>query len=189
MSETFNANIKFGIGGEVDHSYRYPHRYERQERDGRTRLVVGPREGHTGILSDLATELPPPLAVLYVLVSPGIEGHQAARYRSPQLTLSEVQGLLTDHRRFLECDSRHHLWMFNPDGHGLIVYNRHALLYACGPIESSEQVLSAPGFSQEPVEVPYPHWHLYHPTFHGEERRMLSRWGWVQSPLLETDSE
>lgn len=187
MSGSISRNIKFGVGGEQEHSFRYPHVYERQTRGDRRRLLIGPRDRHVELVGALTGYLEEPLKILYVLVVPRIEGHEAGRYESPELSRADVRRLLEDYGPFLESDGRHHLWIADQD-EGLLVYDRHEVVYAYGNTEAFIALLSAWDLKEEPVVVPSPHWHVYHPEFDEDERSMVARFQWTIKPLRDEDA-
>jgi hypothetical protein len=182
------VSLKFGRGGEEQESFRYPNTFERQSRDSAPRLLVGPSGGHCELALALAESLPEPLRVLYVLVVPRRGEHEAGRYESPDVARQDLVSFLADHRRFLESDGRHHLWIAHP-GVGMVVYDRHEVLFAYGPVDAYRDTLVARGLAEGPVEVPAPHWHVYHPEFDDEEATLLGRWKWTRKPLLHADED
>jgi hypothetical protein len=178
-----SSSIKFG---KEEESHRYAHVYERQERGGTSRLLIGPARDHCQLVEALAGCLPEPLRLLYVLVVSRRQEHSEARYESPELRRGDVSAFLCSYRTFLESDGRHHLWLANPAA-GCIVYDRHEVLYAYGPIASYVAVLEEHGLAEGVVDIPAPHWHAYHPEYDDDERTLLTRWAWVEKPLNEED--
>jgi len=186
MESTISSNLKFARGGEKDESFRYPHVYQVESREDQRRLVVGPAGRHCQLAAQLAACLPEPLKLLYVLVVPGNNDSDGARYESPVLSRAEVEAFLQDHERFLQSDGRHHLWLSNPRT-GTVVYDRHEILYAYGPIEEYLKVLHAWGVVAGEIMIPAPHWHLYHREFDAEEAAVVGRWRWLKKPLRDQD--
>ena len=72
-------------------------------------------------------------------------------------------------------------------GFGTIVYDRHNVLYAYGPLDKFVEVLQANGLKEGKVELPAPHWHGYHPEFDKAQSQVLSRLQWIHSPLRPGD--
>lgn len=139
------------------------------------------------LLSKLATCLPEPYRVLYVLVVPRSSVHDAARYEAPdELSREELSDFLTEFAEYLEFDGRHHLWIASPD-HGTIVYDRHNILYGYGPLDCFTKVALSERLVRGKVNVPGPHWHAYHPEYDRLQNRLLRRWNWVQNPLRSVD--
>lgn len=179
---------KFGAGDEAGSAFSYPgviHHDDASEGGGR--LILAPTRGHVELLSGLLECLPEPLRVLYVLVVPRGAEFSAARYEAPQeFSRRDVQDLLTEFSDFFERDGRHHLWIANP-GVGTMVYDRHNLIYAYGPLDCFTQVALRHGLRIGRPEVPSPHWHAYHAEFDDTQRDLLSRFAWVQKPLRHSD--
>ena len=189
MNGVLPTTLKFGRGGEEAESFRYPNLYQREVAATKERLLVGPSGGHCALLAELAACLPEPLSMLYVLVVPrGGAEDAAARYESPRLSYPEVAAFIREHEKFLQADGRHHLWVSHP-GVGTIVYDRHEILYAYGPLDDYVTVLRGQGLTEGDVVVPVPHWHCYHAEYDGEMQALLARWQWVKTPLREQDEE
>ncbi len=129
-----------------------------------------------------------PFGVLYMLVVPRDET-PPGRFQSPEL-LSREQCLsfLHDFREFLEQDGRHNLWVAAADQSSLIVYDRHNVLYAYGPLAKFEEILRGNGFTEnKEVRFPSPHTHHYHAVFDGQGTQLLTYWDWKVSPLRPSD--
>lgn len=186
MTDGLDPSLKFGRGGEEHESFRYGNTFERQGTGSACRLLIGPSGGHCRLAVALAESLPEPLRLLYVLVVPRRGDHEPGRYESPDLTREDLSSFVAGHQRFLESDGRHHLWIAHP-GAGLVVYDRHEVLFAYGPVDAYLDTLKADGLTEGAVEVPSPHWHVYHPEFDDEEAALLRRWQWTRKPLEEGD--
>jgi hypothetical protein len=187
MSE-LSISLKFGRGGEENESFRYENLYERQSRNGTSRLLIGPSDNHCQLLLRLTACLPEPLKVLYVLVVSRRDEHSEARYESHELSREQVTRFVQRFEQFFESDARHHIWVANPDV-GTIVYDRHEVLYAYGPIDAYVAVLQKEGLHSGVVEIPAPHWHAYHAEFDEVEADVMRYWRWEQRPLNEADKE
>ena len=75
-----------------------------------------------------------PVYVLYVLhVSRA--GNEPARYESPAITPNQITEFVWTFREFVRQDARHDLLIGSTDGKGLLVLDRHGLLYAYGALE------------------------------------------------------
>lgn len=126
-----------------------------------------------------------------MLVVPRGEG-EPGRYQSPELTRQDVHDFLRGFEGFLEGDGRAHLWVTSVDPPappvGTLVYNRHDLIYAYGPILQYELVLEDRGLDlSDGVDIPSPHSHHYNVEFDAEASRLLDYWDWLQSPLKPSD--
>jgi hypothetical protein len=179
--------VKFGAGSEQRESHRYPNVFHRQGLpDGQQRLRIGPGRKHVELIIELIECLPEPLRLLYVLVEPRGR-HQPGRYEAAsEMSFDDAENFLREFADFLQSDGRHHLWVASP-GFGTVVYDRHDLIYAYGPVEKFVSVLQANGLKEGNVEIPATHWHGCHPEFDDALSQVLSRFRWVHSPLRSGD--
>jgi hypothetical protein len=189
LTEEGVGEFKFGRltpdGQDVE--FRYADVYDWERTTGPARLVVAPASGQIDLLLALAECWRGPFGVLYVLVVPR-GGGQAGRYQTPEpLMADELRSFLAAHRDFLEGDARHALWVASATGEGTLVYDRHNVIYAYGPLEAFEDVLRARGIRRGPVRFPVPHSHHYRPEFDPAERRLLSVYDWIRTPLRPDD--
>jgi hypothetical protein len=178
---------KFGfITG--DDAYVYPNTYEKEQTTGPERLVIGPTTGHVDLLLSLMEFLPDPLGVLYVLIVPRSNSQEAGRYQSPYpLDRQDAVGFLTRFRDALENDGRHNLWVSSPESRGNLVYDRHNVIYAYGPLESFEEAIKAKGLSAGPVTSPGPHSHYYNEEWDDDVDAIIRYWDWTHSSLRDQD--
>jgi len=179
--------VKFGAGSEQRESYQYHNVFERQRfSDGEERLRIGPGRGHVELMIELIERLSEPLRLLYVLVA--ARGRdQPGRYEAASgMSFDDTENFLKEFADFLQSDGRHHLWVSSP-GFGTIVYDRHDVLYAYGPLDKFVEVLQANGLKEGKVEVPAPHWHGYHQDFDEAQSQVLSRFQWIHSKLRTGD--
>lgn len=122
------------------------------------------------------------------IVVPRVEEVSPGRYEAPsELSRQALLGFLAEFSEFLEGDGRHHIWVANPD-YGTLVYDRHNVLYAYGPLDDYSAVLTARGLRTGVVEIPSPHWHGYHQENDAALRRLLARWPWKFKSLAPQDS-
>ena len=185
------TSFKFGSlqpdGTDAEH--RYPDHYEWERTTGPVRLVVAPKGSHVDLLIALTGCWRGPFWILYVLSVPRT-GALPGRYQSPEpLGQADVATFLSTHRSFLEGDARHALWVASASAEGTLVYDRHNVLYAYGPIEMFEAVLQAHGIRRGPVELPVPHSHHYHDSHDVAETKLLGALDWIYSPLQEGDED
>jgi hypothetical protein len=170
-----------------DVAFHYEPSYARQVMGGVERLVIAPGTAPVGLLRELLPLLPEPLWVLYVLITPRSDA-PAGRYQSAQpRSREEVLALLERFETYLEKDGRHNLWLAAPPA-GQLVFDRHEVIYAYGPIVEIAEKLKEKGFAEvEMIRVPVPHSHHFHEEMDVEERAMLEHWEWVTTELQETD--
>lgn len=188
MSDMF----KFGWlpDGRTEGRYEYPDVWVRETTDRLDRLAIAPRTGYVELLDKLAFALQEPFWLLYVLVVPR-GGSEQGRYQSEDsFTFVQLKQFLTEYSSFLEKDGRHNLWIRPVSGEGLLVYDRHNIIYAYGPLDRFIPVLQSAGLTESRDQFLHyesPHVHCYHPEFDRDEEQMLSRHRWAISPLRPGD--
>jgi hypothetical protein len=155
---------------------------------GGSRLVIAPAQGHIETLLKLLPAMTGPFWLLYVLVVP--RGHaESGRYQSPEPQSEvEVKDFLTSFSGFLEKDGRHNLWIASTSSSQMLIYDRHNVIYAYGPLDAWKQLLAADAFTEVPmIRFPSPHAHHYHESLDSEEDRLLSYYDWRRTPLKSSD--
>ena len=152
---------------------------------GPGRILIGARNP-VALLRKMIPLLGPEFHLLYVLGIPRGEG-EPGRYQSPAMTLEAVDAFLVDFKEFLEKDARHHLWIRSTQEQGLLVFEKHNLIYGYGPLEEIQGQLRASGFKYGKINMPSPHIHYYHDSFDGEARRILQVMEWNRTELREGD--
>jgi hypothetical protein len=180
---------KFG-GPDLDSSveFTYPNVWQRQERDGRSRLLIGAREREIPLMLELCRDFEGAFGVLYVLVASRC-GHDDARYQSPEpVEFETLELFLYSFQEFFEQDGRHHLWVVSTEGEGQLIFDRHNLIYAYGDVDRYESRLRSAGFRPGPVAIPTPHVHGYHAEFDRTEDEVMSYWPWKKFPLEPDDA-
>jgi hypothetical protein len=170
-----------------DVAWSYEPSYARQVVGGVERLVIAPGAAPVELLRELLALLPEPLWVLYVLVTPRSDV-PAGRYQSATPhARAEVLALLDRFGNFLTSDGRHNLWLAAPPA-GQLVFDRHEVIYAYGPIAEFMARLQGKAFAElNMIRVPVPHSHHFHEELDADEKAMLAHWEWVQSELQQTD--
>jgi hypothetical protein len=173
-------------GGE-DVPWNYEPSYARQVVGGVERLVIASGTAPVATLRDLLSLLPEPLWVLYVLITPRSDA-PAGRYQSATPhTREEVLAMLDRFEDYLANDGRHNLWLAAPPA-GQLVFDRHGVIYAYGPIAEVVARLKEKEFAEvDMIRVPVPHSHHFHEELDAEEHAMLEHWEWTHSELQETD--
>jgi hypothetical protein len=154
--------------------------------DGSERLLAGVPGGDSGVIEALLGE--PPYLVLYVLHTSRGEG-PIGRYQSPELDKSAAAGLLTSYRDFLAQDGRFDLWVHSVPEQSTLVWDRHDLLFAYGPLERFRALLSGLCFTDGKPSIPSPHSHVYRPAYDGAAARLLSAFAWTYSALQPEDEQ
>lgn len=174
--------------GERITPYRYSDRFQIEKTTGADRLRIGASEAQISLIWRLAFSLPAPYYVLYVLHTSRC-GNELGRYQSPAIDFHTLNGFLAEFCEFLTDDARHDLWIHSPEGGATVVWDRHHLIYAYGPLERFGAVLKESLQEGDVDGPPSPHVHMYHPEYDDSERRLLRHFEWIRSPLLAGDEQ
>ena len=168
--------------------HTYPDRYAREQTSGPARLRITASGGYAPLLLALAAELQSPYKLLYVLHTPR-GGSAAGRYESPALDGPDIEALFREFGAFWSEDARHDVWLYSGPDAATLVWDRHDVIYAYGPLGRYERVLAANGARPgEPALPPSPHAHQYHPDWDNAERALVAR-GWSVTPLQRADEQ
>jgi hypothetical protein len=168
--------------------FHHANTFAREQTTGPVRLRIGPRGGQRYLFEHLGDCLGPPYKLLYVLHTSRTEA-PLGRYESPWLQHEELIAFLDRFARFIAEDSRHDLWLLGGGGTGTIVWDRHDLVYAYGPLDTYVRSLEAAGFREGWPSWPVPHAHLYHAEWDDFEREMLRAYEWTRTPLKPEDEQ
>jgi hypothetical protein len=169
----------------VEHTY--PPVFDVQDlEDGGERLRVGVPGGDEIVLRTLIHCLQEPFFILYVLHTPRGEG-QPGRYQSSLIDRSLLDTFLARHRDYLSGDSRYDLWVHSPESCATVVWDRHNLVHAYGPLEQFRRELRALGFYEAPVTALQDHMHHFRPEFDDDAARVLAAFDWTRAPLRPED--
>jgi hypothetical protein len=150
--------------------------------------MIAPASGHVEMLRDFADQLTEPLWLLYVLIVSRTDKNPG-RYQIPgPITRGELNAFLNQYQHYLERDGRHHLWIGADDDSGLLIYDRHNVIFAYGPLQTYVAALEHKGFSRvERIDYPVPHTHQYNPEFDLDEAQLLQHWKWKHFTLQPQD--
>ncbi len=172
--------------GLSDERFEYPNIWAREKTSGPDRLVIAPRSDYVQLLGRLAECIAPPFLLLYVLAIPR-GGAEPGRYQSNySFSLPQLLQFFSEYSEFFEKDARHNLWVRSDEG--ILVYDRHNVIYAYGPLERFVATLESAGLTEsDEVRFPSPHAHHYHPDFDSDEQRILHNEEWTISPLRPGD--
>ena len=184
------ATYKFGYLDETGAELRYQHKniWAQEKTSGADRLVIAPSFGHVDLLSKLSGVMEEPYFLLYVLQVPRSEV-PPGRYQAPEpISRAKLTSFLRQFGDFLEGDGRHHFWIGSTDKSSLLVYDRHEVVYAYGPLDAFKAILIENGL-QETTDVllPDPHVHRYNQSFDQHAGDLMSFWSWKQFPLQDSD--
>ncbi|MFN3963088.1 MAG: hypothetical protein ACK4NQ_08945 [Fimbriimonadaceae bacterium] len=165
----------------------YGNVYYRVPAGNRERLVIGPSRNHVDLLLALAKTFPTQeFYVLYVLLV-SKTGADQGRYQSPLFeSHKELEDFFLKFRDFFEGDGRHHIWIGTPSNEGLLVYDRHNVIYAYGPLAAYTHILASRGFLEQEFSFPVPHGHGY-PASGQPEQELFQYCQWQHHPLNSAD--
>lgn len=183
-----STDAKFGTRqGESWLRHEYPKTYVVQHTNTQERLCIAVASAGSKVLRQLASALEAPFFVLYVLVVPRA-GSSSGRYQSPELSRDELEKLISRFGDFWDQDGRHSVWLRSIPESATLVYDRHNVLYAYGPLNKYRTLLGNLGFNESPeVEVPMPHQHSYLPEGDVLERELVSLPDWHRTDLRAED--
>jgi hypothetical protein len=155
---------------------------------GTERIVAGIPAGDPVVIRYLAAALSEPFYLLYVLHTPRGAG-EPGRYQSPELDRAALDRILRRYAGYLSKDARHDLWIAKPDGSATLVWDRHNLLYAYGPLDDFVAVLRALGFTPGDPNARFEHIHHYRQEFDADAEALLAEFDWTCSPLRPSDEQ
>lgn len=185
------TDYKFGTPEPQDREWIYRNVWAAEETsEGGSRLAIAPARGQIDLLAAFLRDMTGPFWVLYVLIIPRGSG-EPGRYQCPEpQTEGAVGRFLHEFSGFLEKDGRHNLWIASESGSEMLIYDRHNVIYAYGPLDRWRPILAADGFQEVPdISFPSPHSHHYHESLDTEEERMLDYWDWQRTALKGPDEE
>jgi len=188
LAEGVHVNRKIeALVGDVGQPFEYGNVFSRETVGGVERLRIALDQHHERCLRALTSGMTGPFQMLYILHTTRT-GAELGRYESPELNAAAVQAFLDSFGPFLSEDSRHDFWIRAHDDNATIVWDRHDLIYAYGPLDAFESVLRDIGLRADtPPSIPDPHVHHYHAERDGDERAVLQAFDWIVKPLRESD--
>jgi hypothetical protein len=128
-----------------------------------------------------------PFFFLYVLVIYR-GGGETGRYQSDELSREELDNLFARYGEFWDRDGRHSIWLRSQQDDGTLVYDRHNLIYAYGPIERFKLVLESVGYTKTPeVSLGFEHKHCYYPEFDVFEQELTTKFADRKTDLQQGD--
>lgn len=161
--------------------------FQIQRTTGPTRLAISSPASPIALLEEFSSTLPSPLFLLWVLHTPRTEAPRG-RYQSEPLENEDVIVFLRSFGAFFEQDARSDIWVHSHEP-ATLVYERHGLIYAYGPLERFQRVLKDHGFEAGNVLIPSPHAHNYHAELDGAEEAVASALHWTATPLHPEDEQ
>lgn len=152
------------------------------------RIIAGVPGSDPVIFERMIECLEAPYYLLYVLHTSRGEA-QPGRYQSPALSASDIKNFLVQFGPFLSADARFDLWVHSPTDNGTVVWDRHDLLFAYGPLEQFSTTLRSLGFTNGCPSVPAPHEHHYRAEFDHLAKALVMAFEWSYSPLQPEDEQ
>jgi hypothetical protein len=156
-------------------------------KDGNKRLRIAVSYDGSQILRTLSRSLKEPLFLLYVLVI-FRGGGEEGRYQSEELSHEELDVMFARYSEFWDRDGRHSVWLRSEANAATLVYDRHNLIYAYGPLERFELILEALGYIATPkVSLSFEHEHCYYAEFDALEQELTAKFAYRKSDLHPGD--
>jgi len=166
--------------------YEFGKVYSREQTSSGPRLRIAASSRGTALLRELTLTLTEPFLLLYMLIVPRGQS-EPGRYQSDELSRAEVDALFAHFGDFWDSDGRHNVWVRSSDD-GMLVYDRHNLIYAYGPLPRFESALRKLRYTTTAsVTLNFVHQHSYHQEFDDLERQLTTRFGNRRSELREGD--
>ena len=125
---------------DVEQPFDYGNVFTREVVRGVERLRIALDDGHQGFIRTVASRLTGPFQLLYVLHTSRTDA-ELGRYESPELNAEAVHVFLDRFGGFLSEDGRHDLWVRSHGDDATIVWDRHNLIFAYGPLNVFESAL------------------------------------------------
>jgi hypothetical protein len=188
--DVISKEPKFGSPqGESWLHHEYPKAYAVQHTKTQERLCIAVATEGSKVFRKLSDALESPFFLLYVLVVPR-GGSASGRYQSPELQRDDMEKLINHFGDFWDLDGRHSVWLRSIPESATLVYDRHNVLYAYGPIDKYRAVLERLSFCESrTVEIPMPHQHSYSPEMDVLERELVSLPDWYRTDLHHEDNQ
>jgi len=156
-------------------------------KDGTNRLWIAVSYDGSQVLQALSRSLKEPFFLLYVLVI-FRGGGKVGRYQSGELSQSELDAMFARYGDFWDSDGRHSVWLRSEADDATLVYDRHNLIYAYGPLERFELVLESLGYTQiSELSLSFEHEHHYYPEFDALEQELTTKFADRASELQPGD--
>jgi hypothetical protein len=150
------------------------------------KAIAGVPHGDPVIFSRLVSCIEPPYFLLYVLHTPRGEA-DPGRYQSPPVSAEEFLSFVERFSAFLASDARFDLWVHSPSDKATVVWDRHNVLHAYGPVTAYERELRALGFSEGEVVALGDHCHHYHADLDEDAKALVAAFDWSATPLRDED--
>lgn len=150
-------------------------------KSGTTRICAMVTKDTQAVFKELSLSMEEPYFLVYVLHTTRGEG-DCGRYQSPELSKAEFVQFLHKFREYFWSDARFDIWAYSPGEKSTIVWDRHNMLYAYGPIPRFESVLANLGYEAGRPMIPAPHEHHYRKEFDAAACSVLNYFDWIYIP-------
>jgi len=160
--------------------------YAHEQTSSGPRLCIAASSVGTALLRELTLALAEPFLLLYVLAVPRGRS-EPGRYQSNELSRAELDALFKQFGEFWDSDGRHNVWVRSSDD-GMLVYDRHNLIYAYGPLPLFESALRELGYTTAAsLTLDFAHQHSYHQEYDDLERELTTQFADNRSELRDGD--
>jgi len=152
------------------------------------RIVAGASTKDRRVFRALVRILESPMFLLYVLHTPRGEG-DAGRYQSPALSRADVESFLARFEDYLCTDARFDLWVHSPAKDATVVWDRHDVIHAYGPLAHFEREMLALGFEPGALPQGQEHAHHYRAECDDDACAVLAAFDWTRTELKPADEQ
>jgi hypothetical protein len=150
-------------------------------------LRIAVSDDGSQILRMLSRSIKGPLFLLYVLVVCR-GGGQVGRYQSGELSQEALDAMFARYGEFWDSDGRHSIWLHSETDDASLVYDRHNLIYAYGPLARFELILETLGYvATSKVSLSFEHEHRYYSEFDSLEQELTTKFASRRSALRPGD--
>ncbi|HWY41723.1 MAG TPA: hypothetical protein VNX27_13105 [Chthoniobacterales bacterium] len=183
-----NHTFASRVSGELWLAHDYGKVYATEEiNDGTKRLWIAASYDGSQVLQALSRSLKEPFFLLYALVI-FRGGGKVGRYQSGELSHSELDAMFARFGEFWDSDGRHSVWLRSEADDATLIYDRHNLIYAYGPLSRFELVLESHGYTQvSKLSLSFEHEHHYYAEFDALERELTTKFAGQRSDLQPGD--
>lgn len=167
--------------------FRYGNLFVVESGNGWSRLKIGPDRNHIRLIDRLSEKWSTPKYYLLYVSLISHTGKKPGRYQSPVLAKDDLDVFLYTNKDFLEGYGGQHLWVGNPEGRDLLIYDQHNIIFAYGDIAGYQEVLGAEALRDGTFSIPCPHRHGFDASWAQSEDDLFACFNWVYSELQDGD--
>ena len=127
--------------------------------------------------------------VLYTLLA-SHAGNRPGRYQGIEIqNYNSVLALFEKYKCYFDGDGRHNIWLGSTANNDLLVYDKHNIIYAYGPVEVFVGRIRSYGYCEGVIKIPTLHTHHYHSGNVKHEMGIMNEWNWKWCDLAESDDD